>query len=47
MGESLNFFQATAPLNAWTGETAFLLTLVILALTPLGMYLWMRRRAWM
>jgi len=43
----MNFFQAAAPLDVWTGETAFLLTLVILVLTPLGMYLWMRRRAWM
>lgn len=43
----MNFFQAAAPLDIWTGETAFLLTLVILVLTPVGMYLWMRRRAWM
>ena len=39
--------QAAAPLDIWTGESAFFLTLVILVLTPVGMYLWMRRRAWM
>jgi magnesium transporter len=43
----MNFFQAAAPLDIWTGKTAFVLTLVILLLTPVGMYLWMRRRAWM
>ena len=43
----MNFFQAAAPLDIWTGETAFFLTLVILVLTPVGMYFWMRRRAWM
>ena len=43
----MNFFQAVAPLGAWTGEVMFLLTLVVMVLMPLGMYLWMRRRAWM
>lgn len=43
----MNFFQATNPLDVWTGPVAFVLTLVLLALTPVGMYLWMRRRAWM
>ena len=43
----MNFFQPVAPLNMWTGLPAFLITMGIMALTPLGMYLWMRRRAWM
>ena len=43
----MNFFRATEALDFWTGEIAFVLTLVILVLTPLCMYLWMRRRAWM
>ncbi len=43
----MNFFQAVAPLGAWTGEVMFVLTLVVMVLIPVGMYLWMRRRAWM
>lgn len=43
----MNFFQAVAPLNAWMGNTAFTLTLALLLLTPVVMYVWMRRRAWM
>lgn len=43
----MNFFQSVAPLDAWTGEAAFTLTLALLVLTPVGMYVWMRRRAWM
>jgi len=43
----MNFFQPTTSLDIWTGLPAFLVTLLILTLTPVGMYLWMRRRAWM
>jgi magnesium transporter len=43
----MNFFQAVAPLGAWTGKLAFGLTLAVMTLTPTVMYLWMRRRAWM
>lgn len=43
----MNFFQATAPLKAWTGGTAFIVALTITLLTPFVMYLWMRRRKWM
>ena len=43
----MNFFQATLPLEAWTGRLAFAVTMVIIILVPVGMYLWMRRRAWM
>ncbi len=43
----MNFFQSVLPLDAWTGWAAFGLTLAVLGLTPVIMYLWMRRRAWM
>jgi len=43
----MNFFQAKAPLEAWTGIPAFGLVLACFMLIPLGMYFWMRRRAWM
>lgn len=42
----MNFFQPTIRLDAWTGPVAFVLVLVGMVLIPLGMYLWMRRRAW-
>jgi magnesium transporter len=40
----MNFFQAALPLEAWTGKLAFGLTIMALLGTPVGMYLWMRRR---
>jgi magnesium transporter len=43
----MNFFQAVAPLGPWTGKAVFLLTLIAMVLMPTGMYLWMRKRAWM
>jgi len=43
----MNFFQPVAPLNIWTSRLVFGLTLAAMALTPISMYLWMRRRAWM
>jgi magnesium transporter len=43
----MNFFQATAPFGAWTGRVAFGLMIVAMILLPLGMYLWIRCRAWM
>ncbi|MFC2037791.1 magnesium/cobalt transporter CorA [Chloroflexota bacterium] len=43
----MNFFQAVAPLEPWTGEAMFVLTLATMVLTPVAMYLWMRKRAWM
>jgi magnesium transporter len=42
-----NFFQPVVPLPAWTGRTAFLLMLLAMVVLPAGMYLWMRKRAWM
>jgi magnesium transporter len=43
----MNFFQPTIPLGVWTRWPAFLITLLIIVLTPLSMFLWMRRRRWM
>ena len=43
----MNFFQPATPLDLWTGQTAFILTLVVLILLPLAMYLWIQRRGWM
>ncbi len=43
----MNFFQPTIPLGVWTRWPAFLITLMIIILTPVGMFLWMRRRRWM
>jgi magnesium transporter len=43
----MNFFQPVMPLESWTGGLAFGLTLAAMALLPIGMYLWMQRRAWM
>ena len=43
----MNFFQPVTPLAAWTGKLAFALTLAAMVSLPVGMYLWMQRRAWM
>lgn len=43
----MNFFQPVTPLPAWTGRPALMLTLLAMVLTPVGMYLWIRRRGWM
>jgi magnesium transporter len=43
----MNFFQPVTPLDAWTGKLAFGLTLAAMAMLPVGMYAWMRKRAWM
>jgi len=44
----MNFFQpVAAPLAAWTGLPAFALMMAAMVLVPVGMYLWMRKRAWM
>jgi len=43
----MNFFQPAFALGAWTGRMAFMLMLAAMVLTPLGMYLWIRKRAWM
>ena len=43
----MNFFQAVTPLESWTGIPAFAIAIALMILTPLGMYLWIRQRAWM
>ncbi len=43
----MNFFQPVAVLAAWTGRPALWAALAAMVLTPLVMYLWMRRRGWM
>ena len=43
----MNFFQPAYPLSAWTGGPAFLITMLVVVLTPVTMFLWMRRRRWM
>jgi magnesium transporter len=42
----MNFFEPVAGLVGWTSRQAFLVTLGVLALFPVGMYIWMRRRTW-
>jgi magnesium transporter len=42
----MNFFAPTLPLAAWTDVLPFALVLGIVALLPLGMWLWIRRRGW-
>jgi magnesium transporter len=42
----MNFLQPTVPLEAWTSRAVFALTLATMVLSPVGMYFWMRRRAW-
>jgi magnesium transporter len=44
----MNFFQPVADaLKGWTAELALAVTLVIMILTPAGMYMWIKRRGWM
>jgi magnesium transporter len=43
----MNFFRPAALLDAWTTTPAFVVTLLALLLTPIVMYVWMRRRGWM
>jgi magnesium transporter len=44
----MNFFQPVArELIPWTNNPAFILMLIVVMGTPMGMFLWMRRRKWM
>lgn len=43
----MNFFQPATPLDIWTGQPAFVVTLIGMLLVPVGMFVWMRRRGWM
>jgi magnesium transporter len=42
----MNFFYAIAPLEAWTGNFAFIIVLASMFLIPLIMFSWMRHRTW-
>ncbi|OGO27161.1 MAG: magnesium and cobalt transport protein CorA [Chloroflexi bacterium RBG_16_54_11] len=44
----MNFLQpVSSQLIPWTDNTAFMLTLVIIVVAPVGMFFWMRQRHWM
>jgi len=43
----MNFFQPSGEMVLWTVKPAFYVLLAAIVLVPAGMYLWMRRRAWM
>jgi magnesium transporter len=44
----MNFFQPVEePLKMWSTNPVFILALVAMFLTPVGMFLWIRRRGWM
>jgi magnesium transporter len=43
----MNFFQPAVPLNVWTRLPAFMITLILVVITPAGMFLWIRKRGWM
>jgi magnesium transporter len=43
----MNFFTPVTPLNVWTGLPAYIIVLIIIFLTPTGMFFWIRRRGWM
>lgn len=42
----MNFFQAATPLDVWTGQSVFALTMISIIILPVSMYLWIRRRGW-
>jgi magnesium transporter len=43
----MNFFQPVFRLNAWTSRGAFAVLMAVMLSLPVGMFLWMRKRAWM
>ncbi|HSF79985.1 MAG TPA: magnesium/cobalt transporter CorA [Anaerolineales bacterium] len=43
----MNYFQARQPFTAWMEGHVFTFTLLLMVLTPIGMFWWMRRRGWM
>jgi len=43
----MNFFGPVASLNDWTNTPAFLIMLGITIMTPMAMFLWIRRRGWL
>ncbi len=43
----MNYFAPPPLFGEWTSMPSFLVTMLILILTPVGFYLWFRRRAWL
>ncbi|MDH3674309.1 MAG: magnesium/cobalt transporter CorA [Anaerolineae bacterium] len=43
----MNFFQAVTPLDVWTSQPVFVLTMIVIVFMPVGMLLWIRQRGWM
>ena len=44
----MNFFQPTYQvLLPWTGRIAFIMMMIVVIGTPIGMFMWMRQRKWM
>jgi magnesium transporter len=43
----MNYFAPAINLHQWTGMASFLGILAVMLGLPLGMFLWMRKRAWM
>ena len=43
----MNFFEPIGGMRAWTDMLPFYITLAIMVALPVGMFLWMRKRAWM
>jgi len=42
----MNFFEPVAGLTSWTSRAAFGVMLTIVVCTPVGMFIWMKRRTW-
>lgn len=43
----MNFFGPVARMETWTDVPSLLATLALMIILPVGMFLWMRRKAWM
>jgi len=43
----MNFFASPPVVSRWTSPAALTAVLILLVLTPLGLYVWYRRRAWL
>jgi magnesium transporter len=43
----INFFQPVFRLDTWTSHGAFVALMALMLILPVGMFLWMRKRAWM
>jgi magnesium transporter len=43
----MNYFFAPASFEEWTSLPSFAFTMLVLLLTPIGFYIWFRRRRWL